>query len=195
MAKIPEDMAKLSYATKLLETLLFEVLQVPVTDGTIDTPKRMANMLIYDLLGNMHEPISVLDQSMKVFDSEGYKGTVVVKDIPFYSMCEHHLLPFFGKVTIEYIPNEHVLGLSKLPRVVDFFSKMPQLQERLTQEIADYIMRITDAKYVKVRIHDTTHMCVTMRGIQSECSTDTEIELKKDVVVNASMIGQGTKYE
>lgn len=104
-------------------------------------------------------------------------SVVSLKGIPFHSLCEHHMLPFFGTVDVFYIPNGRVIGLSKIPRIVDFFSRRLQLQERLTQDIADYIVSVTGSKYVKVTLRDVQHLCVTMRGVQADCSTDTTVEV------------------
>jgi len=98
---------------------------------------------------------------------------VTVKGIKFYSTCEHHWLPFFGECDIEYIPDENILGLSKFPRVVKYFSKKPQVQERLTSEVGVFLVQILNPIYLKVTIRDVTHTCVSARGAEAECQTNT----------------------
>jgi len=137
----------------------------PEREGLIETPMRVAKMYeeIFEGIGqNAKEHLS------KVFTIE--KNDIVVeKDITFYSMCEHHLLPFFGKAHIAYIPNGKVVGLSKLARTVDTYAKKPQIQERLTSEIGDAIMAYLGAKGVVV-ILEAEHMCMSMRGIKKSGS-------------------------
>ena len=104
-----------------------------------------------------------------VFD-EPHENMVLVRDIELYSMCEHHMLPFFGKVHIAYVPNERILGLSKLPRIVEVFARRLQVQERLTDEIADAIMNVLEPRGVGVVI-EAQHLCMMMRGIQKQNSS------------------------
>ena len=133
----------------------------PCREGLVETPDRIARM--YDeICGGMYE--NAKDHLSKTFKVEN-NDIVVEKDITFYSMCEHHMLPFYGKVHIAYIPNGKVAGLSKLARTVDVFAKRLQLQEKMTGEIADALMENLDAKGVLV-IAKAEHMCMTMRGIK-----------------------------
>lgn len=134
----------------------------PNREGLLDTPSRVAKMYEEIFSGIHKDP----REHLKIlFKSEEHEELVLVKDIPFYSCCEHHLVPFFGKVHIAYIPNGRVVGLSKLARCVEVYSKKPQLQERLTKEIADAIMEYLDAKGVMVVV-EGEHMCMTMRGVK-----------------------------
>ena len=130
-------------------------------EGLLETPDRIARMYeeIFSGIGE-----SAKDHLSKTFTVES-DDLVVEKDITFYSMCEHHFVPFYGKAHIAYIPNGKVAGLSKLARCVEVYSKKPQLQERLTSEIADALMEYLDAKGVMVVI-EGEHMCMTMRGVK-----------------------------
>ena len=131
-------------------------------EGLLETPERIARMY-EEIFSGMTEDVSRhLKKRFQVEDNQ----MILEKDIPFYSMCEHHLLPFFGKVHIAYVPNGEVLGLSKLARCVDVFAKRPQLQERMTVQIADAIMTELNPKGVMVMIEADEHMCMTMRGVK-----------------------------
>lgn len=131
-------------------------------EGLKDTPDRIARMY-EEIFSGMHEDVAVhLQKRFQVEDNQ----MILEKDIPFYSMCEHHLLPFFGKVHIAYVPNGEVLGLSKLARCVEVFAKRPQLQERMTAQIADAIMTELKPMGVMVMVEADEHMCMTMRGVK-----------------------------
>jgi GTP cyclohydrolase I len=130
-------------------------------EGLVDTPRRIAEMY-EEIFGGVHDdPAKVLDVG---FDEE-HREMVILRDIPFYSMCEHHFMPFFGTVDIGYIPNGRVVGVSKLARVVEIIAKKPQLQERLTSEIAETIMNALKPEGVAVVVQ-AEHLCMTMRGIK-----------------------------
>ena len=133
----------------------------PEREGLIETPDRIARMYeeIFQGIGKTAE--EHLSKTFKV----DYNDLVLEKDITFYSMCEHHLVPFFGKAHIAYIPNGKVAGLSKLARTIEIYAKKPQLQERLTTEVADAVMEYLDAKGVMVVI-EGEHTCMTMRGVK-----------------------------
>lgn len=131
-------------------------------EGLVETPERIARMY-EEIFSGMQEDVSVhLQKRFNVEDNQ----MILEKDIPFYSMCEHHLLPFFGKVHIAYVPEGEVLGLSKLARCVEVFAKRPQLQERMTAQIADAIMTELNPKGVMVMVEADEHMCMTMRGVK-----------------------------
>ena len=122
---------------------IMELLEIEKTESNKDTPKRVAKMWNRELFENRNNNnILDLDRKMKVFPNEYKSEMVIVKDIPFNSICEHHWLPFSGKVTVGYVPNKCVIGLSKIPRVVKYFSKQPQLQEQLTTNIGEYLSNL-----------------------------------------------------
>ncbi|CDS92663.1 GTP cyclohydrolase 1 [compost metagenome] len=154
-----------AHYTDILESLG----ENPNREGLIKTPERVAKALQFLTHGYDIDPAKVLQGAM--FE-EDYSQMVVVKDIEVYSMCEHHMLPFFGKAHIAYIPNGHIVGLSKIPRVVDIFARRLQVQERLTNEIRDCIQETLGAKGVAVVI-ECKHMCMAMRGIQKQNSVTT----------------------
>ncbi len=141
----------------------------PNREGLIKTPERVAKALQYLTHGYDVNPDEIINQA--IFHEE-YSEMVIVKDIEIYSMCEHHMLPFFGKAHIAYIPNGKIVGLSKLPRVVDAYARRLQVQERLTIEIRDCIQRTLNPKGVAVVI-ECAHMCMQMRGVQKQNSTTT----------------------
>ena len=137
--------------------------------GLLKTPERASKAMKFLTEGYEMDPKQILQSAM--FD-EDYNEMVIVKNIELYSLCEHHLLPFFGKVHIAYIPNGRIVGLSKLPRVVDVFSRRFQVQERLTEQILDCINDTLNPKGVAVVI-EASHMCMMMRGVQKQNSTTT----------------------
>jgi GTP cyclohydrolase I len=138
-------------------------------EGLLKTPERASKAMKFLTEGYEKDPKQILQSAM--FE-EDYNEMVIVKDIELYSLCEHHLLPFFGKAHIAYIPNGHIVGLSKLPRVVDVFSRRLQVQERLTEQILDCINNTLNPKGVAVII-EASHMCMMMRGVQKQNSTTT----------------------
>lgn len=141
----------------------------PNREGLLKTPERVAKSLQYLTHGYDINPKEILLSAMF---KEDYSQMVIVKDIEVYSLCEHHLLPFFGKAHIAYIPNEHIVGLSKIPRIVDAFARRLQVQERLTNEIRDCIQDTLNPIGVAVVI-ECKHLCMAMRGIQKQNSVTT----------------------
>lgn len=141
----------------------------PGREGLAKTPERVAKALQFLTHGYGLDPAAILNSAKF---REDYQQMVLVRDIEVYSLCEHHLLPFFGKAHVAYIPKEHIVGLSKIPRVVDAFARRLQVQERLTTQIRDCIHETLDPYGVAVVI-EAQHMCMTMRGIQKQHSVAT----------------------
>jgi GTP cyclohydrolase I len=138
-------------------------------EGLIKTPERVAKAMQFLTQGYDINPSEILESAMF---SEDYSQMVLVKEIEFYSLCEHHLLPFFGKAHIAYIPDGKIVGLSKVPRVVDAFSRRLQVQERLTNEIRDCIQNTLKPKGVAV-VMEARHLCMQMRGVEKQNSMTT----------------------
>jgi GTP cyclohydrolase IA len=150
-------------------SILKDLGENPDREGLRNTPERVAKALQFLTHGYDLDPAAILRSAM--FRQE-YQQMVIVKDIELYSLCEHHVLPFFGKCHVAYIPNGHIVGLSKIPRVVDAFSRRLQVQERLTVEIRDCIENTLKPQGVAVVI-EAQHMCMVMRGIQKQHSIAT----------------------
>ncbi len=138
-------------------------------EGIVKTPERAAKAMQFLTSGNCQDPAEILKSAMF---SEDYHDMVIIKDIELYSLCEHHILPFFGKAHIAYIPNGQIVGLSKIPRVVDVFARRLQVQERLTHDILECINNTLKPKGVAVVI-EASHMCMMMRGVQKQNSVTT----------------------
>lgn len=153
----------------LVETILTEIGEDPEREGLLKTPKRVAKAYEYLTSGYNKDITKVLNGA--IF-SEDYDEMVLVRNIDFYSMCEHHMLPFFGKVHIAYIPDGKIVGLSKLPRIVEVFARRLQVQERMTKEIADTINEHLKPKGVAV-VSEAYHMCMMMRGVEKQNSSTT----------------------
>ena len=150
----------------LVRSMLKELGEDPGRDGLVRTPARMAAAMRTFTEGYDADPQAIL--SAALFDVD-YDEMVLVKDIDFYSLCEHHLLPFFGKVHVAYIPNGKVLGLSKVPRVVEMFARRLQVQERLTMQIAGTLEDVLQPKGVGVVVR-ASHLCMAMRGVEKQNS-------------------------
>lgn len=153
----------------LVETILNEIGENPEREGLLKTPKRVAKAYEYLTSGYNKDITKVLNGA--IFN-EDYDEMVLVRNIDFYSMCEHHMLPFFGKVHIAYIPDGKIVGLSKLPRIVEVFARRLQVQERMTKEIADTINEHLKPKGVAV-VSEAYHMCMMMRGVEKQNSSTT----------------------
>ncbi|MBS3738165.1 GTP cyclohydrolase I FolE [Mesohalobacter halotolerans] len=149
--------------------ILEQIGEDPLRNGIVKTPERASKAMQFLTQGYNIDPQDILKSAM--FD-EDYKDMVIVKDIELYSLCEHHMLPFFGKAHIAYIPNGQIVGLSKLPRVVDVFARRLQVQERLTHDILECINTTLKPKGVAVVI-EAQHMCMMMRGVQKQNSATT----------------------
>ena len=164
------------YDSKIIDSLkekygliLEEIGEDPNREGLLKTPERVAKAMQYLTHGYYTNPSEILKSAMF---AEDYNQMVLVKDIELYSLCEHHMLPFFGKAHIAYIPNGQIVGLSKIPRVVDAFSRRLQVQERLTNEIRDCIDETLNPKGVAAVI-EAKHLCMQMRGVQKQNSVTT----------------------
>jgi len=151
----------------LVRQLLTELGEDPKREGLVDTPRRVAKALSFLTHGYRASLDEVINQALFTQDTS---SMVIVKDIEVYSMCEHHMLPFFGRCHIGYIPNGKVFGVSKLARIVDVFARRLQLQERLTEQISKVVMEEIDAKGVGVMI-EARHLCMMMRGVEKQNST------------------------
>jgi GTP cyclohydrolase I len=164
------------YNPELIENLSANYLNVlkqigenPQREGLLKTPERIAKAMLYLTHGYDLDAKEILNSAMF---KEEYSQMVIVKDIEVYSMCEHHMLPFFGKAHVAYIPNGYVVGLSKIPRIVDVFARRLQVQERLTNEIRDCIQDTLNPIGVGVVI-ECRHLCMSMRGVQKQNSVTT----------------------
>ncbi|MDR2680735.1 MAG: GTP cyclohydrolase I FolE [Tannerella sp.] len=142
----------------------------PDREGLKKSPERVAKAMQFMLQGYDRDPVEVLKSAM--FLEEDYKQMVIVKDIDFFSLCEHHMLPFFGKVHVAYIPRKYITGLSKIPRVVDIFARRLQIQERMTLQIKECIQNTLNPLGVMVVI-EAQHMCMQMRGVEKQNSLTT----------------------
>ncbi len=150
----------------LIESLVKEIGEDPGREGLQKTPGRVARSLEFLTAGYRQDPHAILSQA--VFE-ESYDEMLIVKDIDFYSLCEHHMLPFFGRAHVAYVPNGRIVGLSKLARLVELYSRRLQVQERLTKEIAAAIDRVLQPKGVAV-VLEAQHLCMMMRGVQKQNS-------------------------
>src|SRR6187401_1743191 len=150
----------------LIQRLLVELGEDPSREGLVKTPKRVDKALRFLTSGYAADIDAMLNGALFSVD---YSEMVIVRDIDFYSMCEHHLLPFFGKCHVAYIPNGRVIGLSKIPRLVDVFSRRLQVQERLTSQIAETIQEKIAPLGVAVVV-EATHLCMSMRGVEKQNS-------------------------
>jgi GTP cyclohydrolase I len=151
---------------EIIARMLAELGEDPSREGLRDTPKRVEKALRFLTSGYTADVDAVLNNALFTVD---YNEMVIVKDIDYYSLCEHHLLPFFGKVHIAYIPNGKVIGLSKIPRLVDVFARRLQIQERMTNEIAETIREKIHPLGVAV-VCEGTHLCMAMRGVEKQNS-------------------------
>jgi GTP cyclohydrolase IA len=154
---------------EIIRQLLAELGEDPSREGLLDTPKRVERALAFLTSGYAADVDATLNNALFSVD---YNEMVIVRDIDFYSMCEHHLLPFFGKCHIAYIPQGRVLGLSKIPRLVDIFARRLQIQERLTSQIAETLREKVDPLGVAV-VMEATHLCMSMRGVEKQNSVAT----------------------
>ncbi len=166
---IEESLLKRTKLEEHLEAIIKGLGEDPKREGLVRTPHRVAKALEFLTSGYAQDIEKVLNGA--IFN-ERYSEMVIVKDIDFYSMCEHHMLPFFGKAHVAYIPNGKIVGLSKIPRIVDVFSRRMQVQERLTQQIAETLYTALNPDGVGV-VMEARHMCMMMRGVEKQNSVAT----------------------
>jgi GTP cyclohydrolase I len=159
----------------IIRQLLGAIGEDPSREGLLDTPKRVEQAMRFLTSGYAADPDSVLNDALFSVD---YNEMVIVKDIDFYSLCEHHMLPFFGRCHVAYIPQGKVVGLSKIPRLVEVFARRLQVQERLTNQVAETIRDKVQPLGVGV-VMEATHLCMSMRGVQKQNS----------VAVTSAMLG------
>ncbi len=164
--EIRSDLINQEEVAFLVRDLLTSVGEDPDREGLRRTPERVARMFTELLSGYSTDPNELLNDA--VFSSE-YEDMVVVRDIEFYSLCEHHLLPFFGKVHVAYIPDGKIIGLSKVPRLVEMFARRLQLQERMTEQIGEMLENLIQPRGVAVVV-EGAHMCAMMRGVKKSSS-------------------------
>lgn len=158
---------------ELIKELLKTVESDVEREGLVDTPKRVDKAFDKIFSGYGKDPHDLLT----IFESENYDEMIIVRNIEFYSTCEHHMLPFFGRAQIGYIPRGKIIGLSKIPRLVEIFARRLQNQERLTTQIADTLMKLLDPKGVAVVI-EAKHFCMMARGVEKQMSEVTTSALK-----------------
>ena len=167
-----DDKSKIEKIASNIREIIELLGEDPAREGLLKTPVRAANALWFLTSGYRCEPASIMREAL--FDHEGSR-MVIVKDIEFYSMCEHHILPFFGKVSIGYVPSGKIVGLSKMARIVNAFARRLQVQERFTAELCTEIRRATGAAGVIV-VCNAQHLCMKMRGVEKQESSTSTVE-------------------
>jgi len=171
---------------RLIKAMLVELGQDADREGLLETPERVARSLAFLTQGYAYDPKDVVGDAMF---GEDYNEMVVVRDIEVYSLCEHHLLPFFGKAYVAYLPNKKVVGLSKIARVVDVFARRLQVQERLTTQIANALNEILEPRGVAVAV-EASHLCMMMRGVEKQNS-----KVLTSCLLGAFQASQATRME
>ena len=163
---INKENAEMDPITKVYRVLLEHIGEDPDREGLVDTPNRAARAIKFLTKGYREDVGSIVNDALY---QSNIDEIIIVKDIELYSLCEHHILPFIGKCHVGYLPNGKVLGLSKIARIVDMFARRLQIQERLTQDVAQTIMNVTEASGVGVLV-EAQHLCMQMRGVEKQHS-------------------------
>ncbi len=168
----------------LSREMLLELGEDPDREGLLRTPRRVAESLEFLTSGYGQDLRALLNGA--VFDAEGYREMVLVRDVEFYSLCEHHLLPFFGRVSVAYLPGRKVIGLSKIPRIVDVYARRLQLQERLTNQVASALEELLAPRGVAVTA-TAFHLCMAMRGVSKQQSQTATVAFTGDFKTDPSL--------
>ena len=171
---------KITNISSHYDKIIREIGEDPKREGLIKTPSRAAKAIRYFTKGYKENPEQILKSALF---KDKYNQMVIVKDIEVYSLCEHHLVPFFGKAHVAYIPNGHIVGLSKIPRVVEAYARRLQVQEKLTNEIKDCIQKTLKPMGVAVVI-EARHLCMQMRGVEKQNAVTTTSAFSKEFLTN-----------
>jgi GTP cyclohydrolase I len=176
------DRADIEFIKPRVTDILKAVKEDPSREGLLDTPKRFAKSMQFLTSGYDQTVEGIVGSAL--FEAESSE-MVIVKDIELYSLCEHHMLPFFGKAHIAYIPNKKIIGLSKIPRIVDVFARRLQVQERLTSQVADALMEVLEPLGVAVVI-EAAHFCMMMRGVEKQNSKTITSAMRGDFYTDST---------
>ena len=171
-------MSKVENITLLYKDIM-DVLEIPVDDNSSKTPERIARMLL-EIFENINkDPMQELIPQISTFPALN-SNIITVKDIPFVSSCAHHHFPFMGMAKVTYTPKNKIIGLSKIPRVIEWFCKKPQLQEYLTKEIGEFLVKIIEPAFLTVELYNVTHTCASCRGVRSKFITNTKFKYTEE---------------
>lgn len=154
-------------------------------DGITDTPKRFVKQLQECLVGYQDSP----DDHLKTFDNDSYRDLIIVRDTTFTSLCEHHMLPFYGNISVAYLPQDKILGLSKFARIIDAISRRMQVQERITQQLADILEKSLKPQLLLVHV-SAKHMCMSARGVRRTGSVTDTLAIRGDAKLHAHYVDQ-----
>ena len=182
----PEIRINQANVEESVREILVNIGENPERDGLLKTPNRVARMFDELTAGYHTDPVKLINGA--IFEAD-YDEMVIVKDIDFYSMCEHHMLPFYGKAHVAYIPNGKVIGLSKIPRIVDMFARRLQIQEQMTSQIANFLQETLNTQGVAVVV-EGAHMCAMMRGVKKQNTKMTTSKMTGVFKENAKTRGE-----
>ena len=182
----PEIRINQANVEESVREILVNIGENPERDGLLKTPNRVARMFDELTAGYHTDPVKLINGA--IFEAD-YDEMVIVKDIDFYSMCEHHMLPFYGKAHVAYIPNGKVIGLSKIPRIVDMFARRLQIQEQMTSQIANFLQETLNTQCVAVVV-EGAHMCAMMRGVKKQTTKMTTSKMTGVFKENAKTRGE-----